>query len=603
MSSITNKRKYNNEYTMNNKLYSRKCVSASQIHNYFMDDPLLDFLNLHGERLGYKCDKETEYNFSNLIMNLGNVWEDKIVDHIRCLVGENNTAVVKDRNFQPFATSNSLVKSYISNRVPVIFQAYLRSEIYDNDFHGYVDVLCRTDYLDKIFESSDELSNVIADYKVKNIDYIPIDIKTSNFSSETINKIDTNYLQYMQGQIHIYSKMNNENSKYGLLLGRQLVESGKKLTPYIVNVDNILVQGKIRACIAWLKKLEQEGKNWKILPEPSVSELYPNMKNSHDNKWRSVKKELADSLKEITSIYYCGYSKRRHCFNSEVYNYLDPEFEAVITSTFRNSPVIKSIGNTEGGKSVVNDIINITRVQNGKITESEIIPLQPSSKTQYIYIDIETVYNFYNCIYDEYTNIGKVDLERSLAPAEVSKNDFISQIGIGYINNNGNWIYRSFEMQLIDFNEENRIIGECKNYLQVVLDVCENICFVYYTKAENRILSTIIRQLIPQVDKPITLLDLHEEWCNRSIYLKNLLNFKLKSIIKALHQRGKTSLSYENLVVQDGSDAMALYMIEDKIAKDSGRKINESAITKLKAYNETDCKALYEVHKNLYKLV
>ena len=36
-------------------------TSASKLYNYINDDPLLDWLQLHGKRNGYKTDEEIDY--------------------------------------------------------------------------------------------------------------------------------------------------------------------------------------------------------------------------------------------------------------------------------------------------------------------------------------------------------------------------------------------------------------------------------------------------------------------------------------------------------------------------------------------------------------
>lgn len=582
-----------------NKIYSSIYISASQLHNYFMDDPLLDFLNKYGQKLGFqKDDGNYKYNFSKFIMNLGNIWEMKVVEHIISLVGISKACAVKDDNFQPFDISNDITRLAKEHNIPVIFQAYLRKDLYDDKFHGHVDILCHIDYLDKIFDFDNTLngnfSQLIDDYKSKNILYVPIDIKTSNFTSETT--LNTPYYEYISGQLHLYTKMNNPSASYGILIGRQPIVTGRKLSGYIVNVDNNYIVEKIKACSKWLRRVESEGNNWTLLPKPSVRELYPNMKNTQDSPWTAAKKLLARELKEITDLYYCNLIKRNYCHSREVYSYDDPEFVNAIQSTFRNSPRLRPIGSEQKNdeNSVINKIINIANVQNGKLSDSKVEKKDCDTTTKYIYLDIETVYNFYSCIYDEYSKTT-TDI----------RDNYITQIGIGYINSQKKWVYKSFDMKFVANSEEAKIINECKTYLQVVLDMCEKICFVYFTKAENKILNNIIKDLITEVNShcSIEYLDLHEEWLSRDIYFKDLINFRLKSIISALNRRGYTDLTYDNLVVNDGVSAMSFYMIEDKIAKDAGKSgIDEKVLQHIRDYNATDCKALYEIHKNLYNL-
>ena len=54
--------------------------------------------------------------------------------------------------------------------------------------------------------------------------------------------------------------------------------------------------------IKWVLRVRQEGHKWKLLPLPSIPELYPNMNNERDGSWKVLKKELADNINEITSL-------------------------------------------------------------------------------------------------------------------------------------------------------------------------------------------------------------------------------------------------------------------------------------------------------------
>jgi hypothetical protein len=597
MSKSGFKRKLNFEapykqYSYGKKQYTTEFISASQLHAYFMNDPILDFLNRHGQRLGFKRNSEiepSEYNFSNFIMNLGNIWEDKVVDHITKLVGKENTIVIKSDRYQKFVVSAEIMQSALLNKVPIIFQAYQQAELYNDKFHGYVDVLCRLDYLEKIFVKDEMLDMLINDYKSKSIDYVAIDIKTTNFNKT--NQSDTSYYEYINAQLHIYSKMNNINSKFAIFIGRQLLTKDNRIQAKVVDIDKEYIADKISNTVKWLRRLENDGDSWVILPTPSVPELYPNMKNNQDGEWSIAKSEIAKQLKEITDLYYLGYSKRQYCHNRNIYSYTDPEFVTVIQETFRKSPALRSINgnNLKEDSSVLTNILNIVKAQNGEMKDNEIMKVDSDIHTKYIYIDIETIYNFYSCIYDDYNS---------------EQNQFIIQIGIGFVNNNNKWVYKSFEMKLLTNREENRIISECRDYLQAVLDMCEKICFVYYTKAENKIVDTLIRNLVyPIVDKPISTLDLNQVWMQRKIYFKGLLNYRLKEIVKVCKSKGLIDLNYDNLLVKDGSDAMALFMIEDKKAKDNNSSnISDTAVAHLKRYNEVDCKALYEIHRLLYKI-
>jgi hypothetical protein len=57
-------------------------ISATKIKNYLLDDPLLDWLNLYGEKNGL-CKKVEDNKFSDFIKQKGIDFGEKIFNHIR----------------------------------------------------------------------------------------------------------------------------------------------------------------------------------------------------------------------------------------------------------------------------------------------------------------------------------------------------------------------------------------------------------------------------------------------------------------------------------------------------------------------------------------
>jgi hypothetical protein len=70
--------------------------------------------------------------------------------------------------------------------------------------------------------------------------------------------------------------------------------------------------------------MKNNGDQWKLLPKPSVIELYPNMKNEKDGFYRNVKNELNKELKDITSLWSSGVIKRDFAFSKNIYRWDDP---------------------------------------------------------------------------------------------------------------------------------------------------------------------------------------------------------------------------------------------------------------------------------------
>src|SRR5256886_6689945 len=58
----------------------------------------------------------------------------------------------------------------------------------------------------------------------------------------------------------------------------------------------------VARAVAWVRRLRTEGAEWRVLPIPSVPELWPNMKASSDFPWHSAKAEIAAKLADLTIL-------------------------------------------------------------------------------------------------------------------------------------------------------------------------------------------------------------------------------------------------------------------------------------------------------------
>ena len=47
-------------------------------------------------------------------------------------------------------------------------------------------------------------------------------------------------------------------------------------------LNGVLIANAVEDALGWIRKVRTEGKDWQLLPKPSVPELYPNMSNTDD---------------------------------------------------------------------------------------------------------------------------------------------------------------------------------------------------------------------------------------------------------------------------------------------------------------------------------
>ena len=112
----------------------------------------------------------------------------------------------------------------------------------------------------------------------------------------------------------------------------------------------IAVRNSIRNPYFNMVKLDKYYGEWKLLPKPSVNELYPNM-NIKYGKWNTEKKILADEIEEITLVWNISYKNRCILIDKGITKWSDP---ILLTNIY--SYQIKENKRLEEAKELLADI-------------------------------------------------------------------------------------------------------------------------------------------------------------------------------------------------------------------------------------------------------
>ena len=89
------------------------------------------------------------------------------------------------------------------------------------------------------------------------------------------------------------------------------------------------VAAAVEEACGWLRRVRSEGSEWRVLPEPSVPELRPNMGNGTDAPWHSAKQRIAEELEEPTMLWHVGIKGRETARRAGVARWRsDPAFTA-----------------------------------------------------------------------------------------------------------------------------------------------------------------------------------------------------------------------------------------------------------------------------------
>jgi len=538
-------------------------VSVSQTRNYILNDPLIDYLKYYNiNNINDKPDKNRKSTISNtlfdeFIMNKGIEYEKKVIDNLEELCKNKYTIYKIENGYYNINNSYYETLNALQENIPIIYQGTLIN--FENKTYGIADLIMKGYVIKELYNYKNDL--------IEDELYYIIDIKYSTLHLSTnLDKIkDIDYALFYKIQVYIYTEalnqMVNQNVKIGFLLPKKaeytknckniIINNTNFNNVYLIDYNNdINYKLLIMNAVIWINKLKTLGSTWKLLPKPSVNELYPNMSNNKDGKWHKLKKELAIKIKEITLITYVGYNERKICFENNIYSYDNPKF---------NSSLI----NFNGKKgTIIDGILNI----NSNKTTDLILPKKIN------------IYNMNNNVMEFY-----LDYETS---NDFEGNNYIFMIGVGYAID-GEWKFKYFLVK--DKNSEKEMFIEFWEYINSVLKLYNKKegLFIHWSSAEE----TLYNKIREKYDLPIKkFYDLYKLFINIPIFVKNAFSYSLKYIANAMYLNNLIATKWEDNTCNNGLDALI-------IANNyyDNKKNNITDMKDIINYNEIDCKVLYEI--------
>ena len=574
-------------------------ISASSTRNYFLNDPLIDWIKeynitsindvpkMKGNSMG-SVKYEINDPFIKFIMEQGCIFEEKVIkliekNHKICKVAES----YQSRNVDLYKKTIELMKQ----GVPIIYQGILHN--YENKTYGAPDLMIRSDYLNK-FVGYNVYNEKFGSPKL-GIDwhYVIVDIKHSqiNLTSDQVHIRNDESIPAYKGQLLVYTQaLNNIQGSQvskAFIMGKKYTFTNcgitSEITDFMRKLGTIDYNGfdndyviKLAKAVEWHQLLRKEGHNWKLLPIPSREELFPNMKNDKDGIISKVKKELAKEIHEITSIYYCGIKNRKNAFEQGIFGWNDDKCDS------------KLLGFNEGKiSSRVDAILNINRQNEVIVSPTKITCNEPKwryreSNEMEFYLDYETMNSNFGSIIIDNNNI---DYENF---------NFIFMIGLGYQDKSNKWQYKSFIAEEKTINSEKVILEAFWTYINSVLKQYKKskAVFVHWSQAEK---SAYDKSRERHTNLPeMKLLDLYQVFLNEPIVVKGALNYSLKSIAKALYDN-KLIATVWDTTSQCANGLNAMLMAYNLYSKNTKVTSDNTLMKEIELYNEIDCKCLWEI--------
>jgi len=604
-----NKKRVNKSYKINN-IKNKKLkkdwslwISASKIRNYLLSDPLLDWLkeyNITSINDKPQKRKKRNYsfnvskpifninNFTQYIMNKGNIYEDKIINFLKT-----KTSVVKVAESYQSKINSKFKKTIklMKKGEIILYQAVLHNE--NNKTYGSPDLLIRSDKINDIFgyKILDDNERLKPSLKLEiPFHYVVVEIKWStlqlNSDGRTLRNSES--IPAYKGQVLIYNQALGLIQGYeppeGYILGNKWKYTKKNITyqssrgmDRLGVIDfkykDLIYYDKVDCALKWIRDVRKYGHEWRLLPKPSRNELYPNMNNERDGYWKKLKIELSKKIGEITSIWMCGSKERLNAHSQKIYSWCNKECNASILG-------IKS----QIRKNTVNQILK-TNNNNIKIYPSKILFdyelnwRKAPVDTIDFYIDYETLNS----------NFGKCSINNL---NEYKDNSFVFLIGVGWEEKN-KWQFKSFYAKTETLKSELEMINNFWLFINKKLFELrkKKSRFIHWTQAEPLAYKKMQKRHINLPDK--NFMDLYHLFLKNPITIKGALDFKLKSIAKAMKKNNMIKSSWnENNPCSNGLSAM---LWAHRLYKKKCILSEEPTFNDIIHYNQIDCKVLWEI--------
>lgn len=537
-------------------------ISGTEIRNYMLKDPIIDWLNKYGEYFGYVKENSND-NYISHLLNRGNEFEKLVIEnydwkHYRFVDIKEKYPLFCEEGFQETI-------QHIKKGTEIIYQGFLKNDT----FYGIPDLMIRTDIFHNLFSCFPEIEHPA---KSKKHTYYVIDIKLSSIHLGKGNQIlNKDHVRAYKGQIYIYNKILEDITgvfqRYGFLLGRRIVmhdsqvKNGRELLA-VVDFEKEDISKDVFDAVVWLNDLKENGISWDV-EVPHRSELKPNMKNANDYPWSSAKRMIAALQDELTRCWKISHKMRNSIqneFNNDIQEYLDGH------------------GMRDSQKSIISKMnsnyisLNLTEEKIGRL---------------------ENLFNSFN-FYVDFEFISGSELH-----FDYQFRRHLYMIGVGFQNQFGKWEYHVFIPERLTDVEEKYNIYKWIQFIDVKSREFgfEKYQLIHWSNAEPGLFNSLKESW--NIRKNLNWVDLLDIVKDIEFVCPGMKNFGLKSVAKSLNRCGLIETTWEDSVA-DGLGANLI--IINGIDKNLSMK-NISDLPLVIKYNEIDCKVMYEITKYLSRYI
>ncbi len=583
-------------------------VSASTVVNYMIDDPIIDYMYLaNNDKQAKRAESKNNLFpcFSDALKNQGITFENMVMKFLKGkIVNEYRNLTTIARSQEDIKKNEKYIETLqaMEHGIPFIYQAVLHDK--EKKVFGSPDLLVRNDFMKMLCENIKEPLPQKAEnnYSQKHY-YLVVDIKSStlHLRANGNNLLNSGRMPGYKGQLYIYhkilSKIQNFDSHVAFVLGRKYMYVRKNQLyngfGWFDRLGCINYEGvdkgiidKTNDAIKWRRDVQLNHQKMSLYPQPSNVNLYPNMCNKLDDRYRSKKRKLAEHLSEHTLICWVGTKHRKIAHSKNIYRFDDPRC------------TIDTLGISG----------DITRQRIKTILEmNQYVPFD-----NVVFIPDKLSIEIYNWrditakeAYVDFETIPYVILEDySVKDIPITRHhgQFIYLIGMWYCSPNSGWVYKTFTVDKINSVCEKTIM---ESFTDFVLSNKITKLYHWGKSAEPSMYrNSAIRNNINQELSYNIWCDMCTMFKNGNIGVKGAKTYGLKDIAKAMYNHKMIKHIWNNDDgVSDGFGAMmAVWQINNELNKRNYTKISDdSRMNTVISYNLEDCRILHEIMNYLRK--
>ncbi len=574
-------------------------VAAADTRNWCRNDLLVDWLEQYGALHGFARDRDLAgydetFDLGRFLMQQGRAFERALIADLatRWEVIRIATRPDEARSLDTaIATWDAMHAG-----IPVIAGAVLRDP--ERRMYGVVDLLVRSDVLAALCPGAltgDPLELPVIGlshgrhYRVVDVKFRTLELLKNGDHSTAAAEQDT--LAQVWAYNAALGRLQGYTPPSAYVVGRawrQGEERGDRCWDRLARVrHDAQLRGRgqelgelVAQAAAWVRRVRTEGAEWRVLPLPSVPELWPNMK-SEDAGWRDAKTRIARELADLTLLPRVGLGERARAHARGITRWDDP----------RLAPAVLGLGAKDA--ALLDAVLAVNR-DGGD-------PLRPAKLADGAWrlrapVEAFVDFEFLQDLADDFSAFPRKGGQA-----------IIFQIGCGTYRD-GAWRFRQFTVTDLSLEAEATMIDEWLAHLRAL---CAEVSaelgearLVHWSPAEQSNFERAYdnaRSRHPEREWPLLpWFDLLRDVIQAEpVVVRGAFSFSLKQIARAMRANGLIATDWGDGLA-DGAGAMAGAWNAAVEAKRRGVALGDTdPMREVARYNEVDCQVMAEILEHL----